>query len=296
MHSTEPRSIHLIQYCETFIVNLKTLLKTLVRLPIQRRRHDLFSSFPPGWTPTIEEMSRDELVAYARRMDVELASLTAQHAKPLARAIKIANASAYHHELGVMTAFGGYGSEAGGYNSAFHVVFEIAEQASRRARADRRVERQLARQYPEAAAALVALRRYVLRDALDWPHRARLDYERNVLAETLELTPHYLRHERMGYWASLLDILPNHECDVAARAPTYEVDDGATAFEEACAVGRKADGGSERDNRYAPGTFLHAKWIDGYRLGKRQAIAERRGTSVRPDGVGDICGKSPTND
>lgn len=296
MHSSERPSIHLIQYCEMFIVNLKTLFKTIVRVPIQRRRRDPFSAFRPGWEPTIEEMSRDELVAYARRVDVELARLTAQHAKPLARAFKIANVSAYRRELGVTTAFDGYGFETGGYDKAFHVVFEIAEQASRRARADRLVERQLARQYPEAAASLVALRRYVLRDALDWPHAARLDYERNVLADTLEMTPHRLRHERMEYWASLLDVLPNHEFDIAARAPAYDVDDGTTAFEEGRAIGRKAEGGSERDNRYAPGTFLHAKWIDGYRTGKRQLIVERRGAEPSSDGVGDICRASPAND
>ena len=279
-----------------FIVNLKTLFRTLVRVPIQRRRRGQVSAFRPGWEPTIEEMSRDELASYARRVDVELARLTAQHAKPLARAFKIANVSAYHRELGVTTAFDGYGFETGGYDKAFHVVFEIAEQASRRARADRLVERQLARRYPEAAAALVALRRYVLRDALDWPYAARLDYERNVLADTLELTPHHLRHERMEYWASLLDVLPNNEFDVAAKAPTYDVDDGATAFEEGRAAGRKGDFASERDNRYAPGTFLHAKWLDGYRFGTRQVVAERRRSSVRAGGVSDISRESSAND
>ena len=276
-----------------FVVNLKTLFRTLARVPIHRRQRDLFSVFRPGWQPTIEEMSRDELVAYARRVDVELARLTAQHAKPLARAFKIANVSAYRRELGVTTAFDGYGIETGGYDKAFHVVFEIAEQASRRARADRLVERQLARQYPEAAASLVALRRYVLRDALDWPHAARLDYERNVLADTLELTPHHLRHERMEYWASLLDVLPNHEFDIAERASTYDVADGATAFEEGGAVGRRGDLASERDNRYPIGTFLQAKWIDGYRTGKRQVVVERRGAGASSDGKGDICRKSP---
>lgn len=237
-----------------------------------------------------------DLIEYARQLDVELARLTARHVKPLARAVKIANVSACHRELGVTTVFDGYGIETGGYDKAFHVAFEIAEQASRRARADRLVERQLARQYPEAAAALVALRRYMLRDALDWPHPARLDYERNVLAETLELTPHHLRHERMEYWASLLDVLPNHEFDIAAMAPTYDVDDGAMAFEEGRAAGGKGDLGSHRNNRYAPGTFLHAKWIDGYRIGKRQAVVERRGTGVRPDGDSEISRDTAAND
>lgn len=245
MCSNERQSIHLIQYYEMFIVNLKTLFRTLAHLPIQRRRRELFSTFRPCGEPTINEMSRHELVAYARRVDVELARLTAQHAKPLARAFKIASVSAYHRELGVTAAFDGYETETGGYDKAFHIAFEIAEQASRRARAHRLVERQLARRYPEATAALVALRWYVLRDALDWPYAARLDYERNVLAETLELTPRHLRHERMDYWASLLDVLPNHEFDAAAKAPAYDVDDGAMAFEEGRAVGQKGDLASE---------------------------------------------------
>lgn len=261
-----------------FIVNLKTLLKRLVRAPIRRRRRDAFSAFRPGAASTIEEMSRDELIAYARQMDVELARLTAQHVKPLARALKLAKVSGHHRELGVTTAFDESGFEADGYERAFHIAFEIAEHAPRRARVDRLVERQLARRYPEAAAALVALRRYVLRDALDWPHAARLDYERNVLADSLELTPRHLRHERMEYWASLLDVFPNHEFDVANKAPGYCVDDGTTAFEEGRSVGRKGDLSSERDNRYAPGTFLHAKWIDGYRIGK-QAKSRESGTS-----------------
>ncbi|MGG1944997.1 hypothetical protein AB1286_09310 [Trinickia sp. NRRL B-1857] len=260
-----------------FIVNLKTLFQTLVRAPIQRRWRDAFSGFRPGVASTIEEMSRDELVAYARQVDVELARLTAQHVKPLARAFRLAKVSGHHRELGVTTAFDESGFESDGYERAFHIAFEIAEHAPRRARADRLVERQLARRYPEAAAALVALRRYVLRDALDWPHAARLDYERNILADTLELTPRHLRHERMEYWASLLDVFPNHEFDIADKAPNYYVDDGATVFEEGRTVGRKGDLSSERDSRYAPGTFLHAKWIDGYRIGKRQVAVERRG-------------------
>lgn len=264
-----------------FISNLKLLFKTLVRVRAQRRWRDELSASRPSVAPTIEEMSRDELVAYARQVDVELARLTAQHVKPLARAFKIAKVSGHHRELGVTTAFDESGFEGEGYERAFHIAFEIAEHAPRRARADRLVERQLARRYPEAAAALVALRRYVLRDALDWPHTARLDYERNVLADTLESTPHHLRHERMEYWASLLDVFPSHEFDVANKARNYFVDDGATAFEEGRSVGRKGDLSSERDNRYAPGTFLHAKWIDGYRIGKRQAAVKRQGAEVR---------------
>lgn len=234
---------------------------------------------------TIEDMSHADLIKYARALDVELARLTMQHARPLGRAVKFARMNAHRRELGVTTEFGGYGSEVGGYHSAFHVVFELAEQALRRARADRQVERQLARQYPEATAALVAMRRYVLRDALDWPPAARLDYERNILADALGLTPHQFRHERMEYWAAFLDVFPSDEFDVAAKASQYPVDDGAMALEEGVAAGRRGEFGSEPDNRYNPGTFLHAKWTEGYWRGWHETLAGRCGTDTRADGA-----------
>ena len=240
-------------------------------------------------------MSHTDLIEYARGLDVELARLTARHVKPLAQAVKIARAGAHRRDLGATTAFDAYGGEAGGYDSAFHVVFEIAQHALQRAKVDRQVERQLARQHPEAAAALVALRRYMLRDAPDWPHAARIDYERNFLADALILTPPQLRHPRVEYWTSLLDVFPSHESDVVAKAWEYEVEDGATAREEGFAVGRRGDLGSERENRYAPGTFMHAKWIDGYRCGLRQAGAERRGTGARRYGAGDSGRNAPAN-
>ena len=232
-------------------------------------------------------MSREQLIAYARTLDVELSRLTAQHAKPLGRAVKFARMNAHHRDLGATTALDAHGPEEGDYDSAFHVVFEIAEQAVRRERVDRQVERQLARDYPEATAALVAMRRYVLRDALDWPHAARLSYERNVLADALALTSRQLRHQRMEYWASLMDVFPNHEFDVAAKASQYQVDDGKTALEEGVAAGRKGDLGSDRDNQYAPSSFLHAKWVEGYQRGMHEAFVERCGPGVSPVGVAD---------
>lgn len=131
---------------------------------------------------TVEEMSRAQLIGYARELDVALARLTAQLAKPLGQAFKLARACAHRGELGVTTAFDPSGADIGGYDSAFHVVFEVAQQALRRAAADSQVERQFARLHPEAAAALVALRRDVLRHARDWPHAARRDYERDFVA------------------------------------------------------------------------------------------------------------------
>lgn len=244
---------------------------------------------------TVDDMSRADLVKYARALDIELARLTAQHAKPLGRAVKFAHVNAHRHDLGVTTAFGAYGTETGGYHSAFHVVFEIAEQALRRARVDRQVERQLARDYPEATAALVAMRRYVLRDVQDWPYAARLDYERNVLADALVLTSRQVRHERMDYWASLLDVFPSHEFDVAATALQYHVDDGTTALEEGVAAGRKGGLGSDRNDPYAPGTFLHAKWIEGYQRGQHEAFVERCGAGGQCDGVVDACRNAPRN-
>ncbi|TKC85993.1 hypothetical protein FAZ69_22035 [Trinickia terrae] len=233
-------------------------------------------------------MSRAELIEYARGLDVALARLSAQHANPLGRAVRLARASAHHRELGVTTMFDAYGLQAGGYDSAFHVVFEMAEQAMRRAEADRQVERQLARLHPKAAAALIALRRHALRDTLDWPLAARLDYERNLVAEALVLVPSHVARERMDYWASLLDMFPRHEFDVVAKAPEYTVDDGATALEEGVKAGLGDDLSAHQDNRYAPGTFRYAKWIQGYRRGRRKATTARRGPRARPDGAGDV--------
>ncbi len=267
-------------------MNLKTLFKTLGRPTILFRRRYLFSAFR-GSTHTVDEMSREQLIAYARTLDVELARLTAQHAKPLGRAVKFARLNAHRLDLGVTTALDAHKPEAGDYNSAFHVVFEIAEQAVRRERVDRQVERQLARDYPEATAALVAMRRYVLRDALDWPHAARLSYERNVLADALALTSRQLQHRRMEYWASLLDVFPSNEFDVVTKASQYQVDDGTTALEEGVAAGRKGDSGPDRDNRYASSSFLHAKWIEGYQRGRHEAFLERCGPGAVPDGVTD---------
>jgi hypothetical protein len=278
-----------------FLVNVRALFRALARSTVRRGRRERFAPVAAGWAPTIDEMSREELIAYARGIDTELARLTGQHAKPLARVVKIARVSAYHGELGVMTAFDACDADTRGYDSAFHIVFEIAEQALRRARLDRLVERQLARDYPEATAALVAMRRYVLRDGLDWPHAARLDYERNVLADALALTSPQLRHRRMEYWASLLDVFPSDEFDVAAKASQYQVNDGTTALEEGIAAGRKRDIGSDRDNRYAPGTFLHAKWIEGYQRGRREAFVARGETSANPDGISDRGRHAPPN-
>lgn len=132
---------------------------------------------------TVEEMSRADLSEYARELEVELARLTAQLAKPLGQAFKLALVSRHRGELGVTTDFDPSGVNIGGYDSAFHVVFEIAQQALRRTRADCEVERQFARLHPEAAAALVALRRHALRDARDWPDAARRHYERDFVGE-----------------------------------------------------------------------------------------------------------------
>lgn len=132
---------------------------------------------------TAEEMSRVDLIEYARGLDVALARLTAQYVKPLGQAVKLARASERHPELGVTTVFDPLEVDVGDYDSAFRVVFEIAQQALRRAQADREVERQLARLHPEAAAALVALRREALRDTRDWPDAARGHYERDFMAE-----------------------------------------------------------------------------------------------------------------
>ena len=257
----------------------------LARPGIRRRRHDPFSAFR-GSAQTVDEMSRKQLIVYARALDVELARLIGQHVKPLGRAVRFARMNAHRRELGVTTALDTCGPEADDYPSAFHVVFEIAEQALLRASVDRQVERQLARDYPEATAALVAMRRYVLRDGLDWPREARLDYERNILADALASTSQHLRHQRMEYWASLLDVLPNDEFDVAAKAPQYQVDDGTTALEEGMAAGRRGDLASDRDNRYAPSTFLHAKWIEGYQRGRQEAFVVRS-TGACADSVVD---------
>ncbi len=135
---------------------------------------------------TVEEMSRADLIEYARELDVALARLTAQLAKPLGQAFKLASVSTDRGELGVTTAFDPSGVNIGGYDSAFHVVFEVAQQALRRARADGEVERQFARLHPEAAAALVVLRRHALRDVRDWPDAARRHYERDFAGEALE--------------------------------------------------------------------------------------------------------------
>ena len=81
----------------------------------------------------------------------------------------------------------------------------------------------------------------------------------------------------MEYWASLLDVFPSDEFDVAAKAPQYSVDNGSSVFEEGVAAGRKGDLGSERDNRYNPGRFLHAKWVEGYWRGRHETFGGRRG-------------------
>lgn len=258
------------------------------------RRRDPFSAFR-GSAWTVEEMSREQLIAHARALDVELARLTGQHVKPLGRAVKFARMHAHHFDLGVTSTLDAQRPEEGDYHDAFRVVFEIAEQAVRRARVDRQVERQLARDYPEATAALVAMRRYVLRGALDWPRAAQLSYERNVLADALALTPRQLRHERMEYWASLLDVFPSHEFDVASKASQFQVDDGAAALEEGVAAGRKGDLGSDRDNRYAPSSFLHAKWIEGYQRGRHEACAERCGSRACSVGMADAGRDAPPN-
>jgi hypothetical protein len=134
-------------------------------------------------TAPVEEMSRADLIDYARGLDVALARLTAQHVKPLSRAIKLARESACDGELGVTTRFDASTSDEASYDSAFDVVFEIARHAIRRAQAEREVERQFAKLHPDAAATLVALRRHALRDAEEWPDAARRAYERNLLAE-----------------------------------------------------------------------------------------------------------------
>ena len=120
-------------------------------------------------TPTVEEMSRADLIDYARGLDIALARLTAQHVKPLSRAIKLARESvgAGHGALGVTTPFDASRFDDDGYDSAFDVVFEIARHAIGRAHADREVERQFARLHPEAAATLAALRRQALRGVED---------------------------------------------------------------------------------------------------------------------------------
>jgi hypothetical protein len=273
---------------------MKTLFKTLASPAILRRRQDSFPAFR-GSARTVDKMSRKQLIAYARALDVELARLTGQHVKPLGRAVRFARMNAYRRDLGVTTAAAAYGPEADDYHNAFHVVFEIAEQAVRRARVDRQVERQLARDYPAATAALVAMRRYVLRDAPDWPPEARFEYERNVLADALAVTSPQLRHKRMEYWASLLDVFPHYEFDVATKASQYPVDDGTTAFEEGVAAGRKGGFGSARDNRYAPSTFLHAKWIEGYQRGSHEAFVERCDPRARSDGEADAGQNAPPN-
>jgi hypothetical protein len=175
-------------------------------------------------TATVEEMSRADLIDYARGLDIALARLTAQHVKPLSRAIKLAREGASDAQLGVTTRFEASKLDEDDYDSAFDVVFEIAKQAMRRARADREVERRFARLHPEAAATLVALRRDALRDAEDWPEAARHAYERNIVADALRHAPDDAELARMRYWACVLDRAAPGEFDSPAGASECGLD------------------------------------------------------------------------
>lgn len=166
-------------------LKMRTVFRRLSNRMPKRKRRMPAPMDPAGRDcyATVEEMSHANLIEHARDLDIALARLTAQLAKPLGQAFKLALVGMHHAELGVTTAFDPSGVNIGGYDSAFHVVFEIAQQALRRARADREVERQFARLHPEAAAALVALRRHAVRDARDWPDAARRHYERDFAVD-----------------------------------------------------------------------------------------------------------------
>ncbi|MGF6971668.1 hypothetical protein QFZ94_000095 [Paraburkholderia sp. JPY465] len=154
------------------------------------------------------------------------------------------------------------------FETVFHVVFEIAEHAARRLDVAERIERLFAHVSPDAAAALVAMRRYELRDECGWPDAARIHYLRNLVAHAMEpVTPSGYRRADLAYWAGLIDMFPESGFDIRDRAEQYTVDEGHTAYDEGYACARAGLAAVHQPNPYPRYTVRHVRWWNGHEAG-----------------------------
>ncbi|WP_434116229.1 hypothetical protein [Paraburkholderia caffeinilytica] len=158
--------------------------------------------------------------------------------------------------------------DSGVFETVFHVVFELAEHAIRGLDATERAERILAHMSPDAAAALVAIRRYDLRDVCGWPDATRNHYLRNLVAHAMEpVAPSGYRCTDLAYWAGLIDMFPESEFDIRGKAKQYTVDEGHGAYDEGYACARAGLPTVHQPNPYPRYTVRHVRWWNGHEAG-----------------------------